>query len=131
MNENEILSEIEKILKNGDAGIKYKIRWRKAKKEEFGGWYIDPLPREIDNLWVGYLNYPKLNAKGIFIAALPSTPKGVFLLSENDFHSFPFWGQDTWFYKRLISEKNTIQLNGKKAKEMIRILLQNTYPFSD
>jgi hypothetical protein len=127
MKEKEIVEKIGEIL------LKERKLWRSdPKSREFFGYYIkDKLPEGCRRLWIGYLNYPRSGAKGIFVCAEPTSSRFVSRLAENGFKLFPVW--NLWFIKQLISDKNISRLRQIKspqdAENIIQILLENTYPF--
>ena len=97
------------------------------------GYYIKNPPRQFKDLWIGMLNCPDVNVRGIFIAVNPSDMKSGMKILREGFQSFDVWEPDWWFIKRLISSKNIAMLKEKPVEEIdkiLEILLANTYPFS-
>ncbi|MEW6025844.1 MAG: hypothetical protein AB1599_00915 [Planctomycetota bacterium] len=127
---DKIVNEIIGILKTQD--------WKPAK---FSGistrkeYYICSLryrPQGIKHLYIGRWSYPDL--EGVFLCAQPSSPNGTKRLMNEGFkhHLPPGWGNN-WFFKRLISDDNIIKLHKMtdttKRNVLIKLLLNNTYPF--
>jgi hypothetical protein len=133
MNKIEIVTKIGVLLKKDG----WEIKWNDApKSKEFFGWSITKKnPRQLKAIWIGQINHPKVKASGIFVAVIPVNSQKVPLLFDEGFKLLTGWYRDWWFVKQLISDRNLNRLKKEKIpneiSKTIRILLENTYPFSN
>lgn len=129
--EKEVVRYIGGVLSNQG----WKLRAAIARQsKEFYGYYLKPPPPHFEQFWFGVLDYPKVSAKGIFVAVNPVNMQTGMKLLDEGFKSFSLWGtRDWWFIKRLTSETTIKRLQKtppEQWSDILEVILANTYPFS-
>ncbi len=102
----------------------------------FYGYFFKSPPEGLKNLWLGILKDSPI--KGLILGAKPSTAGGEMATRKILIEGFKWLemvhpAKSGWFYKLLIAPANIVRLSRMTKLERakcLKILLQNTYPFT-